>query len=455
MPRPASGPVSRATLQPLCRLSSRPASIRWVHLQSPIRSRALPDTGHLGPIDRDVYTQRWSRNAESTRSFSLSHKAEKRPRSAKRAGQTRPVPRAAPAAVEVYQPPRAGILSYLPPSWVPYAELIRLDKQIGTYYLFLPCAFSTLVAATMATPMAHPLHVLTTCLWFFAGAFIMRGAGCTFNDLLDRDFDKNVERTRFRPIARGAITPKQALVFAGVQCLGGLVVLLQFPLACLAWGIPSLILVGLYPLAKRVTFFPQFVLGLTFSWGAVMGFPAMGIDLLSDKMAASAAIMLYSSNFCWTVLYDLIYAHMDVLDDAAAGVKSMAVRYTEQTKLFLVAMALPQVSFLGAAGMFAGSGLSYLAIGCGSAITSLAAMIWRVNLSSVSSCWWWFRYGCLFTGGGITLGLSGDYLARYTGFYPSSVNPFAKLGQDSSPLTQISSQPASASESESTSVVSK
>lgn len=311
-----------------------------------------------------------------------------------------------------YTPPSAGILSHLPSSIVPYAELIRIDKPAGTYYLFFPCLFSTLLAAPLAPVIAPPLTVLGTAALFFSGALIMRGAGCTINDLWDRNLDPQVARTRLRPIARGAISPRSALVFTGGQLLAGLAVLLQFPTECLYYGIPSLLFVATYPLAKRVTHYPQFVLGLTFSWGAIMGFPALGVDLLTNQSALLAASCLYASNVTWTVLYDMIYAHMDIRDDVKAGIKSIAVRHEENTKAVLTGLAVVQVGFLAAAGMAVGAGPVFFAGSCGSAILTLGTMIWKVNLRSVADCWWWFRNGCWLTGGGISLGLLGEYMVQ-------------------------------------------
>jgi 4-hydroxybenzoate polyprenyltransferase len=312
-----------------------------------------------------------------------------------------------------YSTPKTGLLSILPSSWIPYAELIRLDKPSGTYYLFFPCLFSTLLAAPMAVPMASPLSVVGTSLLFFSGALIMRGAGCTINDLWDRNLDPHVARTRLRPIARGAVTPFNALVFTGAQLLTGLGILVQFPNQCLFYGIPSLLLVASYPLAKRVTYYPQFVLGLTFSWGAMMGFPALGVDLLQNHAALAAATCLYTSNIAWTVLYDMIYAHMDIKDDAKAGIKSIALRHDEQTKQILSGLAVTQIGLLAAAGVAAGAGPVFFVGGCGGAALTLAVMIKRVNLKSVKDCWWWFVNGCLLTGGVISAGLGADYILRY------------------------------------------
>jgi 4-hydroxybenzoate polyprenyltransferase len=314
-----------------------------------------------------------------------------------------------------YELPKTGIVSYLPKAIIPYAELIRIDKPAGAYYLFLPCLFSTLLAAPLATPIATPMAIAGTTALFFSGALIMRGAGCTINDLWDRNLDPHVERTRFRPIARGAISPRNALVFTGFQLLAGLGILLQFPTQCLYYGIPSLLLVATYPLAKRVTYYPQFVLGLTFSWGAIMGFPALGVDLLSNQAALIAASSLYASNIAWTVLYDMIYAHMDVKDDAKAGIKSIALRHGHQTKSILTSLAAAQVGLLAAAGIAIGASPIYYLGTCGCAIASLGAMIWKVNLNSVADCWWWFRNGCWITGGGISLGMFAEYIVQYFG----------------------------------------
>jgi len=312
-----------------------------------------------------------------------------------------------------YTPPTTGLLSKLPASWVPYAEIIRLDKPTGTYYLFFPCLFSTLLAAPLAVPMASPLSVVSTSLLFFSGALIMRGAGCTINDLWDRNLDPHVARTRLRPIARGAVTPFNALAYTGAQLLTGLGILLQFPYQCLFYGIPSLLLVATYPLAKRVTHYPQFVLGLTFSWGAIMGFPALGIDLLQNTAVFTAAGLLYTSNIAWTVLYDMIYAHMDIKDDAKAGIKSIALRHDAQTKQILTGLAVTQIGLLAAAGVAAGAGPVFFVGSCGGAAVTLAVMIKRVNLKNVKDCWWWFVNGCLLTGGAISAGLAGDYLVQY------------------------------------------
>lgn len=257
---------------------------------------------------------------------------------------------------------------------------------------------------------APALSVTSTSFLFLAGALIMRGAGCTVNDLWDRNLDPHVHRTRHRPMARGAITPFQATVFTGVQLIAGLGVLLQFPTSCLWYGIPSLTLLATYPLAKRITHYPQLVLGFTFSWGAIMGFPALGVDLLSDFTALKSVTALYGSCISWTVLYDMIYAHMDIKDDAKAGIKSIALRHAADPKVILSGLAATQIVLLATAGSIIGATPLFYCGSCGGAAVSLGLMVWGIKLQEVSSCWWWFKNGAWFTGGSITLGLLAEYL---------------------------------------------
>ncbi len=243
----------------------------------------------------------------------------------------------------------------------------------------------------------------------------MRGAGCAINDLWDRNLDPHVRRTRLRPIARGAISPTSALVFTGGNLLAGLAVLLQFPFECFYYAVPSLALVAVYPLMKRVTNYPQAVLGLTFSWGAWMGWPALGLDLIDDNTALAAAGLLYASNISWTILYDMIYAHMDIKDDAKAGIKSIALAHDKDTKKVLSGLAVVQIGLLTAAGAAAGAGPAFFIVSCGGSALTLTWMIMRVNLKSVRDCWWWFVNGCWITGGAIAAGLGVDYAIRYNG----------------------------------------
>ena len=208
---------------------------------------------------------------------------------------------------------------YLPLSLQPYARLARIDKPIGTWLLLWPCFWSTAMATPEGClPDPYLLGLFTT------GAFVMRGAGCTINDMWDKDFDKKVHRTASRPLARGDLTQNQALGFLALQLSAGLGVLISLPHTyyCFAWGASSLPLVVVYPLMKRYTDWPQLVLGLTFNWGAWMGWAAT-----YGSMDYSVIGPLYGAGVTWTLVYDTIYANQDKKDDAALGLKSTALTF--------------------------------------------------------------------------------------------------------------------------------
>ncbi len=214
------------------------------------------------------------------------------------------------------------------PVWLrPYLRLCRLDRPIGSWLLLLPCWWSAALAAAIARDVSQlPL----TIALFFLGAFAMRGAGCTWNDITDRDLDAMVERTRSRPIPAGQVSVKRALLFLVLQALIGLGVLLQFNRFAVLTGIASLLVVAIYPFMKRITYWPQVVLGLAFSWGALMGFA-----VILQRIDATA-LLLYAGSISWVIGYDTIYAHQDAEDDALIGVKSTARLFGAQTHRALV-----------------------------------------------------------------------------------------------------------------------
>ena len=202
-----------------------------------------------------------------------------------------------------------------PPEAQPYLRLMRLDRPIGTWLLYWPCVFGLALGGHGF--LSH-VSVRKMVVLFHIGAIAMRGAGCTFNDIVDRDIDAQVERTRGRPIPSGAVTVRNAMIFMAVLSLVGLLILLTFNWFTVALGAASLILIAIYPFMKRITWWPQAWLGLTFNWGALIGFSALTGHL------APAAYVLYAGCFCWTLGYDTIYAHQDAEDDALVGVKSTA-----------------------------------------------------------------------------------------------------------------------------------
>src|SRR5271169_2970698 len=216
----------------------------------------------------------------------------------------------------------------LAPAWSrPYLRLARLDRPIGSWLLLMPCWWS----AALAAGLVHNLSRLPIIIGlFFVGAFAMRGAGCTWNDITDRDLDAKVERTRSRPIPAGQVSVPQALVFLVLQALIGLAVLLQFNRFAVVTGIASLAIVAVYPFMKRITWWPQVVLGLAFSWGALMGFA-----VILGRIDA-AALVLYAGSIAWVIGYDTIYAHQDAEDDALIGIKSTALLFGARTHRALI-----------------------------------------------------------------------------------------------------------------------
>ncbi len=205
---------------------------------------------------------------------------------------------------------RTGLVGRLPSAWRPYAALMRLDRPVGTWLLYWPCA--------MGVALAGVEGHWDLFGWFLLGAFAMRSAGCAYNDLIDRDLDARVERTRHRPLASGALGVGQAWVLIAALLAIGLVVLLQLPLAAQLVALASLLLVAAYPFMKRITWWPQAWLGLVFSWGALVGWTAVWDDLTWP------GLLLWGGCVFWVIGYDTIYAIQDVEDDALVGVKSSA-----------------------------------------------------------------------------------------------------------------------------------
>jgi len=235
-----------------------------------------------------------------------------------------------------------GWVARLPAAWRPYALLMRADRPIGTWLLFLP----GLWGITLAAPGFG--FGLWLSFLFFVGAFVMRGAGCVVNDLWDRDIDAKVERTRGRPLASGAIRPRQAVAFLALLCTIGLLILLQLSATAIWLGVLSLLPILLYPAAKRVTHYPQLVLGFTFGWGALMG-PAAASGALGWE-----AISLYAAVILWILGYDTIYAHQDREDDAMVGIGSTALKFGDRTRPFLAACYAGTVALLALTGVLAG-----------------------------------------------------------------------------------------------------
>jgi 4-hydroxybenzoate polyprenyltransferase len=287
----------------------------------------------------------------------------------------------------------------LPPALRPYARLMRLERPIGWWLLLLPCWWG-LALGQMA--LGGGLPNLYYALLFLAGAIIMRGAGCTLNDIVDRDIDARVARTRSRPIPAGEVSVRQAFALLAALSLAGLMVLLQFNRFTVALGASSLAIVAAYPFMKRITYWPQAVLGLAFNWGALLGWTALHGAL------APAALLLYGGGIAWTLAYDTIYAHQDKEDDVLVGVKSTALRFGENSiywLAFFFALALALID--GAVWLAHGGILAHA--GIAGAAMQAAWQLARFDQSKPERCLELFRSNRIF-GLAITLGLTLDSL---------------------------------------------
>ena len=267
---------------------------------------------------------------------------------------------------------------FLPTAFIPYARLARLDRPIGSWLLFWPCLWGVWLAQleTGLIPLSQTLYVSAL---FGVGAIVMRGAGCTYNDIVDRDYDGKVERSRNRPLPAGQVTVKQAWVFLIVQCLIGLCVLLQFNMQTLILGVLSLAPIAIYPFMKRFTWWPQLFLGIAFNWGVLMGYAA-----LAGKLSGAAGLVYIAAIF-WTVGYDTIYAHQDREDDALIGLKSSAIRLGEKTHIALwLIYGLSVMSFI-IAGLMAFAGLWFFLI-IGGVALHLAWQILNTDINDSDKC---------------------------------------------------------------------
>jgi len=296
-----------------------------------------------------------------------------------------------------------NMFDQIAPRWaLPYGHLARFDRPIGAWLLLFPCWWGQALAEVKA---GHVYPNLWYLVLFLIGAFVMRGAGCTLNDIIDRDIDAQVARTAIRPLPSGALNVRQAVAFFILQCFIGLAVLTQLNAFSIGLGIASLGVVAAYPFMKRITYWPQAVLGLAFNWGALLGWSALTgrLDL--------APLLLYAGGVSWTLAYDTIYAHQDKGDDVRVGVKSTALLFGHATKRWLLAFfGLALILILAAAAVAqAASPLLFLALaGAG------AHALWQVvavDLDDAGDCLAKFRSNRDF---GLIV-LAGIVAARATG----------------------------------------
>ncbi|KAI0478315.1 UbiA prenyltransferase family [Xylaria cf. heliscus] len=330
----------------------------------------------------------------------------------------------------------------------PYVQLMRLDRPNGYWYFLYPHVFGTLwTAIQQRSPLQDLFLVNLILVW---GVLVMRGATCTWNDIVDVDFDRKVSRCRDRPLARGAISITRAYIFTLGQTVVSAATLMLLPPLCILYAVPAVVGWFCYPLAKRVTYYPQVVLGFPMAWGVYMGAASMGSDPLhltplldtvttmvsrdslglSTILAALQEIRVdwpiaafYAANVVWTLLYELVYSHQDAAEDTAAGVKNLVLLYANPgatapglrfgTMPLLCRLAIAQVLLLAAAGTLGGFGLCYTAVSLAGTAAALATMLSRVRLEEPESCAWWFKVGNIrYAGGAMAAGLATEYASR-------------------------------------------
>ena len=293
---------------------------------------------------------------------------------------TRPLPQGKASAV-ADAGARNLVDRFAPAAILPYLRLARFDRPIGFFLLAFPCFWSVALAArSLEEPYPDPWLLFL----FAVGAIAMRGAGCTYNDLIDREIDAQVARTLSRPLPSGQVTPRAAFIFLLALCLVGLAVLLSFNSTTIWLGLGVIPIVALYPFVKRFSHWPQAVLGLAFNWGALLGWPAVLGRL--DWMA----IVLYAGAVAWTIGYDTIYAHQDREDDDLIGLKSTALRFGSATKPWLASLYAFAWLAITAAGLMANTGTAFL-ICMLAAAAQLAWQVATLDIDDAENCLTRFR----------------------------------------------------------------
>ena len=314
---------------------------------------------------------------------------------------------------------RSGLLSIIPRSFVPYAELMRITKPAGHWACFFPHLIGSLHAATWLKPAGSaPLlsELISVNGLMLGGTLFFRGVACTWNDILDRDYDRQVERCKNRPIARGAVSRMQAFVFMlALVAVGVAVFYLPLPRACLA---PTALLSAsqaVYPLFKRFTNYPQLWLGISFACGVLVGAGAVGLDLIvvameaTDRQLCASFRLLYAALVINIVIYDTVYGHQDLKDDLRVNVKSIAVAWRDDTKRNCMILAAVEVGLLGLVGVTSNYGMLYFTVAVGGTAGVLAALLYQVRLDIPASCMAHFNLLIGLTGTTVAAGLFFEY----------------------------------------------
>ena len=314
-----------------------------------------------------------------------------------------------------YTPPTQGWISFLPGSWVPFAQLMRLDRPHGFWYFWLPHVYGTIHAGIILHSDPKELLKVNTILFF--GTWLLRGATCTWNDTVDAPFDRQIVRTRHRAIARGAVSTSAANVSTLIQSVLAAMFLLMLPSRCILYAIPTIVGWIVYPLAKRVTNHPQVLLGFPMGMGILMGEVAMEADPIwattdLNPQVRGAVWSLSAAITAWTIGYEIIHSHQDLQDDIRAGVGNIVILIQGYAKFILAELAMIQISLLAITGWLTGTGLVfYVGKVVGTALM-MSVIIWNVKLKEPENCWWWFKNGSMFAGFAMLSGLLGEYTSR-------------------------------------------
>lgn len=315
---------------------------------------------------------------------------------------------------------RSFPLALVPDSFKPYAELSRIHKPAGIMMCYFPFLYGTMLVGSLGYNIAI-LDMIMANAKLLLLCFFMRGAFCTWNDIIDQDIDRQVSRTRTRPVARRATSTTNAMIWTTVQMLLLIGTFALFPRNCFIYAIPFLVLSTIYPFTKRWTHHPQLILGFAFSFGVFLAFPVFGYSIsLNIREAPSvdvtAATSLGAAIIFWTLINCTIYAAQDTEDDAKAGVGSTMIYWGDAGRTFLrilgllMMVSLTAISFV-VKDLSPAGGTVYTALTCGGTALGLLSMVEAVDLEDPASCAWWFNYGNVLVGFGISSGLVGEYFA--------------------------------------------
>lgn len=303
----------------------------------------------------------------------------------------------------------SGIWAHLPTIWIPYLELARIHKPFAILLTFLPAFFGILLAASTATPVIAPSRVLHAGLILFVNSAMVRAIGCTWNDILDRDIDIKIPRTRLRPLPRGAITRRGALTYLIFQILVEIGFLQLLPTMAFHYTLPLFVLVGFYPLAKRITVYTQIPLAFAVSWGILLAFPVLGIKIQASNIVPIGSLCAFEAALI--VGADFVYAHEDLQADRKEGVNSMAVRHEKHAKMILAVLATIQVASLWTVGAVIKANQLYYISFLGS-IVSATSLVYSVDFQSPKDCEYWFKSVIWMTGAAVSIGLLSEYISK-------------------------------------------